>query len=547
MHEITSKKIAPKDIEKVRCISGYDAIKTDYPSYLTDESKLQADRGEWLFFPEDEAELAAVIIEMSKRSIPMTFAGARTGLAGGSVPARGAVISMEKFDQVESIYYSADFDEWRVRLQACVTLKGLGEMLSTCQVRSLEQSADEDVRTEYQKFRLERQTFVYPPDPTEMSCSIAGSVVTNASGARTYRYGPTRSWVRKIRVFLANGEYLDISRGKYFASPSGQFIVHSSSGESTLIDTPSYHLPRTKCATGFFTASQMDLIDLFIGSEGVLGVVTSVDVALIPSIPKLSMVQFLSSDEDALKLTHTLRGKADLQLDFLEFYSVNALNLLRSVQLGSVSAGGMPLLPETPVAALFIELSYDAMADQTPLALLNSTLESAGVDTAKSWVAYEPRELDRFKVFRHLLPETVNGIIAERKQHIPGLYKLGTDFAVPDDHLDDLWNLYQTQCDGAGLEWVAFGHIGNNHIHVNIMPRSIEEQKVGLDIYASIAAKVIEWGGAVSAEHGIGKIKQKFMRLMFNADQMGQMKRVKDALDPCSLFNPGDIFPEEVR
>ena len=547
MHEITSKRLTPENFEKVRCITGYSAIKNDYPAFLTDESRLEADSAEWLFFPGNEAELTAVIIELNQRKIPITFAGARTGLVGGCVPAGGAVISMERFDQVERVYFDTNQDEWHARLQAGVTLKGLSEMLLSRQIRSLEQSEDEQVRSDYECFKAEKQTYIYPPDPTEMSCSIGGSVVTNASGARTYRYGPTRAWVRYMRVFLANGEYLDIPRGRCFASPAGQFIIHSSSGESTLIDIPAYHLPKTKCATGFFTADQMDLIDLFIGSEGVLGVISTVEVALIPSTPKLSMVQFLTSDEVAIRLTEILRGDANLQLDFLEFYSVNALNLLRLVQQGSVSAGGMPFLPEEPVAALFIELSYDPFADQAPLALLADLLELAGADSDMSWVAYEPRELDRFKVFRHLLPETVNAIIAKRKQKIPGLYKLGTDFAVPNEHLVKLWHLYQKECDGAGLEWVAFGHIGNNHIHVNIMPRSIEEQKAGLDIYALIAAKVIEWGGAVSAEHGIGKIKQKFMHLMFNDDQMCQMKRIKNALDPNGLFNPGDIFPVEVR
>ena len=546
MHEVTSKRLAPGNFEQVRCVAGYVAIKSDYPVFLTDESRLESDSAEWLFFPENESELTAIILEMNKRQVPMTFAGARTGLVGGSVPAGGAVISMQRFNQVERVYFDTDHEEWRIRLQASVTLKELNEMLANHQIRSLEQNRDERIRAEYEQFKAEKQTYLYPPDPTEMSCSIGGSVVTNASGARTFRYGATRAWVRNVRVFLANGEYLDIPRGKYIASSAGQFIIHSSSGESTLVDIPTYDLPKTKCATGFFTAAQMDLIDLFIGSEGVLGVISTVDVALIPSKPKLSMVQFLPSDESAIRLTETLRRNANLPLDFLEFYSVNALNLLRQVQQGSVSVGGMPFLPGEPVAALFIELSYDPFADQAPLALLADMLEQAGADSEMSWVAYEPRELERFKVFRHLLPETVNAIIAERKQQIPGLYKLGTDFAVPNEYLADLWHLYQSECDGAGLEWVAFGHIGNNHIHVNIMPRSIEEQKAGLEIYTLIAAKVVEWGGAVSAEHGIGKIKQKFLRLMFNEDQIGQMKRIKDALDPKWLFNPGDIFPVEV-
>jgi D-lactate dehydrogenase (cytochrome) len=195
---------------------------------------------------------------------------------------------------------------------------------------------------------------------------------------------------------------------------------------------------------------------------------------------------------------------------------------------------------------VFFELSYDSHGDHSSLELLEDLITSSGADPALSWVAYEPRELERFKVFRHLLPETVNAIIADRKKGIPGLYKLGTDLAVPDEFLVELWHLYQTTCDGLELEWVAFGHIGNNHIHVNILPRNIQEQQAGLSAYENFARQAVAWGGSVSAEHGIGKIKQKFLRLMYSEDQLAQMKRVKGALDPDGLFNPGDIFPDEV-
>jgi len=110
----------------------------------------------------------------------------------------------------------------------------------------------------------------------------------------------------------------------------------------------------------------------------------------------------------------------------------------------------------------------------------------------------------------------------------------------------DIWQLYQQQIDALGLEWVAFGHIGNNHIHVNILPRNMEELQQGLELYQLFARKAVEWGGAVSAEHGIGKLKQKFLALMFTPEQLAQMRHVKSVLDPSHLLNPGDLFPLEV-
>ncbi len=542
MHEIYSHPALPADFTSVKCIEGYEHIKADYSAYLTDESKISSLPFDFLFFPRSEAELAAVIREMSRRNIPLTIASARTGLVGGSVPREGAMISLEYLDQVEAIYYDPMAEEWRVRAQTSVSLKGLASMLQFKKFTSVEQNADPFVQGELARFKADPNNYFYPPDPTEMSASLGGSVVTNASGARTYRYGPTRAWVRGIRVFLANGEFLDIPRGKYFASPAGKFVVYDSSGKTYSFNIPDYPLPKTKSTTGIFTAPQMDLIDLFIGSEGVFGVVTRVDVALVKHEDKISIVQFLDSDEQAMKLTQLLRSNQRLQLDFLEFYSENALNLLRERQVREPSTVGMPPLPKDDRSALFFEMSFDPRSQNLDFSELEATLARGGATLDHSWVGYESRELDRFKVFRHLIPETVNEIIAERKKTTPGLHKLGTDLAVPDEYLEEMWALYRDSLNTSALDWLAFGHIGNNHIHVNILPRNMEDQEKGLDQYAVFAQKAVEFGGAVSAEHGVGKIKEKFFRLMYTSDQIDQMKRVKDALDPQGLFNPGNIF-----
>jgi D-lactate dehydrogenase (cytochrome) len=544
MHEIYSNTAPFAEFKTVKCIKGYERIKNEYSAYLTDESKISSMPFDSLFFPKSEAELAAVIREMVNKEIPLTIAGARTGLVGGCVPQRGALVSLEHFDSVEAVYFDPFSEEWRIRAQAGVSLKSLDGMLRFKRFPSLEQNPDPSIQSELTRFKEDKSNYYYPPDPTEMSASLGGTVVTNASGARTYRYGPTRAWVRGMRVFLANGEYLDIPRGKYFASPAGTFTVHDRAGKVFSFTIPNYSLPKTKCTAGIFTSPQMDLIDLFIGSEGIFGIVTRVDIAILKQEKKISIVQFLESDAQAIQLTMRLRENKQLQLDFLEFYSQNALNLLRERQKSEPSTVGMPPLPDKAGAALFFEMSFDPQMKNNDFSLLENTVAECSASIADSWVGYEPRELDRFKSFRHLIPETVNEIIAERKKTFPDLHKLGTDLAVPDEHLEEMWNLYREHCDAAHFEWLAFGHIGNNHIHINILPRNMQDQEKGLELYAFFAQKAVEFGGAVSAEHGVGKIKGKFLRLMYDREQMDQMKRVKDALDPHGLFNPGDIFSE---
>jgi len=290
----------------------------------------------------------------------------------------------------------------------------------------------------------------------------------------------------------------------------------------------------------------MDLVDLFIGSEGILGIVTQVEVALLKKEEKVSIILFLNSDEEAILLTMALRLEKRLQLDFLEFYSGNALSMLRDLQQSEPSTVGMPMIPEDANSALFIEMSFSSHGDNLDFTLLEKTVNSCGAGLDRSWAGYESRELDRFKVFRHMVPETINSILAERKKQYPGIHKLGTDMAVPDEYLPEMWKLYKSQCETLDLDWVAFGHIGNNHIHINILPRNMEELEKGMKLYEVFAKKAVELGGAVSAEHGIGKIKSHFLPLMFTPSQIQQMRDVKKALDPQGLLNPNDIFPVEV-
>jgi len=542
MHEISTQLTPLTDFNNIRCIEGFERIKNEYPTYLTDESKLSPEACDYLFFPSDESELAAILKQMSDRKLNVTICGARTGLVGGCVPRKGTLISLENFDRVQAIYYDQPAAEWRIQSQCAVSLRSLDSQIASKNFPDVNRCGDPTALNGLHKFKDDTDNYFYPPDPTEMSASIGGTVATNASGARTFRYGPTRDWVRGLRVMLSNGEILRIPRGKYFASPGGQFIVYDSSGKDRRITLPSYRMPRTKNTSGFYTAPQMDLIDLFIGSEGCFGVITEVTIALLRRTDKISIVQFLGSDEQAIDLVDALRNEKRVQLDFLEFYSGNALKLLRQRQRQDPKAVDMPAIPEQAGAALFFEFGFAPMANKLDYSTLQETIKSNGASLSNSWAAYENRELQRLKDFRHILPETINAIIAERKKQYPELHKLGTDLAVPDDRLRDMWQVYKDSLSAADLQWVAFGHIGNNHIHINILPRNGSELQEGLKLYGHFAAKAVEFNGTVSAEHGIGKMKIKFLELMYSRNHLDEMRAVKLALDPEILLNPGNIF-----
>jgi len=543
MHEIRAKALPEMDIHSVDRITDPDQILSGYSSYLSDESKLTSATCDALYLPKTEAELAAVLRHCHDHSLPLTIAGAQTGLSGGSVPLTGALVSLRGLNQILAVNYSAEAEEWRVLAQAGVSLRELNEFI---QFRQHSGQAVTDAATDagFLQFKSDPARYFYPPDPTETSASLGGSVATNASGARTFRYGPTRAWVRSLRVFLANGDYLDIPRGKYFASPAGKFTVWTTDDQPHTIQITSLAWPATKNAAGIFTAPLMDLIDLFIGSEGTLGIITRVEVALLVQQERLAMLQILNSDLQAVALTEKMRAETRLPLESLEFYSATAVELIRTLRTRPNYPSDLPPIPENAQSALFFELEYNPDNADSLLETIENGVSSVGADLADSWAASDRHELDNFKTLRHLVPETINGIIAERKQQHPGLHKLGTDLAVPDAHLSEIWQLYQTECTRLGFEWYAFGHIGNNHIHVNILPRDEQELQSGLDLFEKFARRAVELGGTVSAEHGIGKLKRKFLEIMIPPAEMAQMQAIKLALDPHAILNAGVLFPD---
>lgn len=542
MHEITSEALPNVDFEAIRRVEGSREIIKNYSPYLADESKLSHQGAEYLFFPTNEAELSAIFREMAARGIKVTISAARTGIVGGAVPYGGAIVSLERFDKVLELRYDGSAKEWRVRTECAVTVRDLNTWAMKKNFPVIRKGAPDETKQYLQQYKEDPTTYFYPPDPTELGAALGGTVSTNASGARTYRYGPTRNWVRWIRVMLASGEILEIPRGKYFSTPAGEFTVINTTGSETVIKVPAYPMPQTKNAAGIFAAPHMDLIDLFIGSEGIFGAITQVEVALQKWENPVSIVLFLPSDDMAVKFVQLLRREKGLHPEFIEFYSSFALDFFRIKQKEDPKSVSMPTIPDYAKAAIFFDLGFDPEAEHNDYSRLEDLAAQCGSTLARSWAGYEQRDLDRFKEFRHLLPETVNSIIAERKKKVPELYKLGTDFAVPDEALDEIWGFYKSKLEGAGLEWVAYGHIGNNHLHINVMPKTVEEMQLGLSVFRDFAEKVVSLNGTISAEHGVGKIKKEFLSIMFSDKGLEEMKAVKRALDPGFMINPGNML-----
>ena len=137
-------------------------------------------------------------------------------------------------------------------------------------------------------------------------------------------------------------------------------------------------------------------------------------------------------------------------------------------------------------------------------------------------------------------------LIDERRRLDPSITKLGSDMSVPDERLHDVVSLYRRTLAEAGLESAAWGHIGDNHLHVNVLPRDSRDFAAGKKLFAGWAAEVTRMGGAVSAEHGVGKIKRGFLETMYGPAHIREMARLKCQLDPKGQLGRGNLFSEEL-
>jgi FAD/FMN-containing dehydrogenase len=433
------------------------------PRYLEDAS---GHRGcaERVIVPAGEAELAAAIREAARQGIPITVAGAGTGVTGGCVPSGGWVISLEKLNRLE--------------VHTGYAIAGAGALL-----RDVHAAAA-------------RANQFYPPDPTETSASIGGNIATNASGSRSFRYGATRRWIESLRVVLADGSVREFARG-----------------EPIDFDVPAIPLPDvTKNTAGYLLRPGMDWVDLFCGSEGTLGIVAEARLRLLPA-PRLilSGVVFFRSDAEALDAVDEWRAIPSLRM--LEYMDVHSLRLLRN---------RISEIPADAAACLMVEQELESEDDPE--------IDRIAADDS-AWFGFTARDRERFRQFRHTLPELVNDTVRRL-----GAVKMNTDYAVPLARNRDMLAFYRQRLEEeVPGRYVLFGHIGDAHVHVNIFGEATA-------LLTEFARHAVSLGGTVSAEHGLGKRKRHLLPLQYAPEHIEAMRAVKRRLDPQDILGRGTLF-----
>jgi D-lactate dehydrogenase (cytochrome) len=468
-------------------------------------------------FPETVEEVAEVLASASGAGTAVTVSGAGTGLVGGRVPFGGIVLATDKLNRIKEVV--AEEQGGRATVEAGVVLADF-------------------------RHAVDARGLLYPPDPTEWSCYMGGTVATNASGARTFKYGATRRYIRRLQIALPTGDVLALARGEIFARADGRLRIPLRSGQSIEVQLPTYRMPQTrKHAAGYYIAPGMDAIDLFIGSEGTLGVIVEIETSLLPKpAGVLSGVVFFRDEAKLLAFVRAARGaslrtragnqRGEIDARALEFFDMEALRFLREKY---------PLIPIDAQGAIFFEQETDSETEEQLMNAWLTLLEAHEAALDASWFATEERDQARLREFRHQLPVLVNEWLARHGQR-----KVSTDMSVPDDAFAAMLNFYQESLRATQLQYVIFGHIGDNHVHVNILPRDEQEAAKARDLYRRFIARAVEVGGTISAEHGVGKIKREHLRTLYGDEHLRRMAALKRAFDPACILGRGNIFAEEL-
>jgi glycolate oxidase subunit GlcD len=406
--------------------------------------------------PRSEQEVAAIIRLANESRLPILPRGAGSSLTGAAVLEGGIVLDMRGMDKVIKV----DTVNWLVQVQPGISLEDLNE-------------------------KLKVSGFFFPPDPaSSYICTVGGSIAEGSGGLRCVKYGTMKDWVVALRVVLANG---NVSR---------------------------FGEPLAKNRAGY------DLVHLFVGSEGTLGVITEAFLKIIP-LPKVKTRRFLVTFDDWESTGEVIRRLRSSKVlpylfEFLDRDCIQALNEKLQMSFEEVEATLLVDVEEGEVE-IATGIFRDCGARKITLAK----------DENEAEALYEARSMAYLAV-----KSLASGVQIE-------------DVALPIDKLGEYLKFVKEVASNRGIRIPVNGHAGDGNVHPTILyDKSDEKSKEAANLaYEELCRKAIAMGGSVTAEHGVGVQKTKFLREQLlaheGAEALRLMKEVKKIFDPNGIMSPG--------
>ena len=504
--------------------------------YVIDAANFPGGHAAGVVFPRSAVDVVDILASATS-VLPI---GAQSSLTGGATPMGEVVLATTKMNRI------LDVRPDRIAVEPGVTVAAIQEQLA--QAGSW-----------------------FPPVPTFTGAFAGGIVATNAAGAATFKYGSTRNWVESLTVVLADGTILDIARGAQHAR-QGRFELETLSG-TVPIPVPTYQMPHVaKRSAGYHAAPDMDLIDLFIGSEGTLGIVTQITFrtlapapnivfAWVPCATEAKGLELVKELRDASIHTWRTRNAAGIDACAIEHMDRRSLEIVKE---DGASKRNNVSVPEGTEVALLVQLELSADTNATrAFAQIQQSLDSSAPDNA---LASFCRALHRAGVFedtelalpgdkrraaellavREAVPAGVNQRIATAKRTIDGrIEKTAGDMVVPFERCGEMMDIYRRGFESRGLDYAIWGHLSDGNVHPNVIAGSYDDVVKGKELMLEFGRQVARLGGCPLAEHGVGRnpVKQALLRQLYGGGGIDEMRAVKRALDPDNRLAPGVIFP----
>ena len=372
---------------------------------------------------------------------------------------------------------------------------------------------------------------------------LGGAINTNASGARTFHFGPTREWTQGLKVVLMDGTSLELNRSENNGIITDDSILIYQNDSIIEVPRPKYKLPITKKnVAGPVIKYNSDVIDLFIGTGGLFGITTEVTLKLIREPKQIvsifvfckTMKQVYSIIVECQKNRRSNKFPNALAVEFID---KRAIDIMRTAD-ATISQN---------IEALMILEQHADSTNELEDAIMYWSEFFDNLDIEDTRVALTYSEIVVFKKLRHMIPETINSIV---KQY--GQSKIGTDYTVPEQYLIEFFefafeigdkfekyleSIYPLRGKPGYALWA---HAGDTHIHLNFIPRNAQETTIANEMVIELIKKTVQLGGSIAAEHGLGKKTYAGKPALYY--QLGKEGiEMKLSLDPNNLLNRGNL------
>jgi D-lactate dehydrogenase (cytochrome) len=516
-----------------------DATPDTIAAHLEDAAHFPGGHADGFARPRTEAELAG-LVEAHARVLPI---GAQSSVTGGATPDGGLILSTERLTSILEV------GPTHMRAGAGVPLVVMQQ-------------------------RLAERGRWYPPVPTFTGAWVGGVASTNAAGAATFKYGTTRDWVDGLTVVLACGCVLEIERGSVRADPGRGFEIACLHG-TRAVRPGTYRMPTVpKCSAGYFAAPDMDLIDLFVGAEGTLGVIVDVTLRVLPGPPAIAIaVVPAPSDAEGLALVAELRNASQrtwsthelhgLDVAAIEYLDRRCLEVLREDSADrradvTIAAGTDLLLmvqielPAGTTSASAFNAIAGALSPDAPDSALTRfcrLLDRHGMlDQTEMAMPGDARRAEQLLALREAAPTGVNRRVGDVRRRVDDrISKTAADMIVPFEHFAEMMAVYRDGYQRRGLDFAIWGHVSDGNVHPNVIPRSYADVAAGKDAILEFGREAKRLGGCPLAEHGVGRsaLKQQLLEGFYGSHAIAEMRAIKAVLDPDWKLAPGVIFSRE--